>query len=142
MMKRRTFLLIPAFATTAHAHSYKSGEIKIGHAWALAGLAGQDGQCFMPLLNAGKTDDALVAARSDVCKFIELRRNARYDDPAEKQIDVLPMKPVPMRPSAMHLRLAGLTRDIKNGDRFNMILDFLNQGELEVEVYVEEEGGH
>jgi periplasmic copper chaperone A len=142
MMKRRTFLLIPAFATIAHAHSYKAGDIKVGHAWALSGMAGQDGQCFMPLLNAGKIDDALVAARSDVCKFIELRRNARYDDPAEKQIALLPNKPLPMRPSAMHLRLMGLTRDIKNGDRFNMILDFLNQGEVEVEVYVEDEGAH
>jgi periplasmic copper chaperone A len=139
---RRAFILLPLFATAAQAHSYKQGDIKVGHAWALPGLAGQDGQCFMPILNSGGAADALVAARSDVCKFIELRRNARYDDPAEKQIDVLPNAPVPMRPSAMHLRLIGLTREIKNGDRFGLILDFLNQGEIEVEVFVEDEGGH
>ena len=140
-MHRRSILLLPFLTTRAFAHSAKHGDVKIGHAWALPARAGQDGQGFMPLLNAGKTDDALVAARSDMCLFIQLRRNARYDDPPETQIPLLPNKPVAMRPQATHLRLVGLRNELKLGDRFPLILDFLNAGETELEIYVEHSPG-
>jgi periplasmic copper chaperone A len=140
-MHRRSILLLPFAATAAHAHSYAAGKIKIGHAWALPQHVGQDGQCFMPLYNEGDEADALVAARSDLTSFIELRENARYDHPPAQQFDLLPGKPLAMRPQAVHLRLAGLSRDLKLRDRFKLVLDFLNAGELEVEVYVESTPG-
>jgi copper(I)-binding protein len=46
-----------------------------------------------------------------------------------------------MRPTARHLRLVGLRKPLKMGDRFRMILDFLNAGEVEIEVMVEEKPG-
>jgi periplasmic copper chaperone A len=140
-MLRRCFLLLPAFTSFAFAHSKKVGGIKIGHVWALPVLAGQDGQCFMPLFNAGKTDDALLAARSPVFLFIQLRRNARYDDPPESQFELAPNQPLAMRPQAVHLRLGGARQTLKLGDRFPLILDFLNAGEIELEVYVESTPG-
>jgi periplasmic copper chaperone A len=140
-MKRRALLLLPFLAVPVLAHSKKHGSIKIGHVWALPSLAGQDGQCFMPLLNTDSATDALAAARSEICSTIELRRNARYDDPAETQFEVKQNKPVAMRPQAVHLRLIGLAKDLKLGDRFNLILDFMNAGEVELEVYVENAPG-
>ena len=141
-MKRRTFLLLPAMSTFAHAHSFRVGDIKIGHAWALDAMAGQDGQCLMPLLNVGPAPDALVAARTDVCLFIQLRRNARYDDLPEQQFELLPNTPVAMRPQAVHLRLIGLRKHLIAGERFKLVLDFLNAGEVEVDVDVETAPGH
>ena len=135
-MKRRLFLAALLWPVAAHAHSYKAGDIAIGHAWALP-TDMSDGQLFMPLANLGKTADALVAARCDICSFIELRRNARYDDPAETQFDLPPGKPFPMRPGAWHLRLLGLNQPLRLDDRFTVILDFLNAGESEIEVHVE-----
>jgi periplasmic copper chaperone A len=140
-MKRRTLLLFPLLATAAQAHSMKSGSIKIGHAWALPGVAGQDGQCFMPLLNTSPEADALVAARSDMCSFIELRRNARYDHPAETEFRLEQNKPIAMRPQAVHLRLAGLRQNLNLEGRFKLILDFQTAGEVELEVYVENSPG-
>lgn len=140
-MKRRAMFFLPLLVTAAQAHSLKAGSIKIGHAWALPGLAGQDGQCFMPLLNTAVAPDALVAARSDICATIELRRNARYDDPAETQFELKQNKPLAMRPQAVHLRLVGLRKDLELDDRFPLILDFLNAGEVELEVYVEKTPG-
>ncbi len=140
-MKRRAFVLFPFLALPVHAHSVKSANIKIGHAWALPGAAGQDGQCFMPLLNTAPEADALVAARSDMCSFIELRRNARYDHPAETEFRLEQNKPIAMRPQAVHLRLAGLRQDLNLEGRFKLILDFLNAGEVELEVYVEKTPG-
>jgi periplasmic copper chaperone A len=138
---RRTLIFLPFLATAASAHSLAAGEIKIGHAWALPGIVGQDGQAFMPLLNTGKEADAIVAARSDVCSFIEFRYHAKYDILAPRQMDLLPGKPIAMRPQAVHLRLGGLNKDLKLDDRFLLILDFLNQGEVEIEVYVENAPG-
>jgi periplasmic copper chaperone A len=136
-MNRRIFLFLPMIATVANAHSYKSGNIKIGHAWAKPASAGLDGQCFMPLLNTATEADALVAARSEQCLAIQLRRNARYDDLPETQFALATNKPIAMRPQAVHLRLIGLRKELKLGDRFKLVLDFLNAGEVELEVYVE-----
>jgi periplasmic copper chaperone A len=131
------FFIRPA---VAYAHSFKVGDIAIGHAWALPSQQ-NDGQVFFPLANQGKEHDELVAARSDISSVIELRQNNRYDDPPLTSIALEPKMPVPMRPTARHLRLMGLTRPLKKGDRFQMVLDFLNAGEVEIEVIVEDKPG-
>ena len=131
-------LLLPQLAS---AHSYTIGNIAIGHVWGLPSQSGET-QVFAPMNNRGKEKDELVAARSKICSMIELRPNNRYDDPVLKSIELLPSKPIAMRPSARHLRLIGLTRELKPGDRFDLVLDFLNAGELQVEVMVESKEGH
>lgn len=141
-MKRRAILLLPFMATAAHSHSLKWGDIKIGHAWALPAVFGVDGQVFMPLFNAGKTPDSLIAARSSMAGIVELRTNNRYDDPPAKEFSLEPAKPLAMRPTAYHLRLMGLRKPLKLDDRFFIVLDFLNAGEIEIEVYVETKPGN
>ncbi len=141
-MKRRAFILgLAAFPAAARAHSYKAGDIAIGHAWALPVAIATDGQAFFPLVNNGKSTDELVAARSSLCSAIELRRNNRYDDPPLTSFVLEPGKPLPMRPTARHLRLMGLTQPLVLDQRFTIILDFLNAGEMEIEVHVEHAPG-
>ena len=123
-MKRRTFLAGLLLPTAAEAHSFKLGNMAIGHAWALPSQQ-TEAQVFFPLANQGKEHDELVAARSEICNVIELRQTNRYDDPALTSIALEPKMPVPMRPTARHLRLVGLKQPLKEGDRFSMILDFL-----------------
>jgi hypothetical protein len=142
LRRRHLLLLATSWATRSRAHSYKSNGMAIGHAWALPAGGGVDGQVFMPLLNEGAEADALLTARAEICAAIELRRNARYDDPAEARFDLPPGQPLAMRPTARHLRLMGLDRPLRAGDRFPLILDFDRAGEIEVEVFVEDEGGH
>jgi periplasmic copper chaperone A len=142
-VNRRICLTLPlliAAASAGHAHSFKLGKISIGHAWALPSNQ-TDGQVFFPLVNAEPEADALVAARSDRAGVIELRTNARYDDPPAASFSLDPGKPLPMRPAARHLRLIGLRKPLVMGDRFAIILDFANAGEIEIEVIVEEKPG-
>jgi len=139
-MLRRTFLLAFFAPTFAQAHSYRHGNIAIGHAWALPRQLA-DGQVFFPMAIKGNDSDELVAARSDVCTFIQLRENNHYDDPPLSSIELQPGKPVPMRPTAIHLRLAGMRGPLRVGERFKIVLDFLNSGEFEIEVFVEEKPG-
>jgi periplasmic copper chaperone A len=128
-------------AASASAHSYMAGAIAIGHVWGLPSETNET-QVFAPFSNRGSTADELVAARSSICSAIELRQNNRYDDPPLKAIELAPGKPVAMRKVGRHLRLIGLTKPLKAGDRFDMILDFLNAGEVAVEVIVEDGSGH
>ena len=121
--------------TSAQAHSYKLGAISIGHAWALPSNL-NDGQVFFPLVNNGKKSDELIAARSPIASMIELRINNRYDDPPLGSFKLEPGKTMPMRPTARHLRLHGLTKELKVGDQFPLILDFLDAGEIEISVRV------
>jgi copper(I)-binding protein len=47
-----------------------------------------------------------------------------------------------MRPSARHLRLIGLRQTLLKGDKFSLVLDFRDAGEIEVIVFVEDKEGH
>jgi copper(I)-binding protein len=137
-MKRRSFFVALLWPAIARAHSYKAGDIAIGHAWALPCRQQVDGQAFFPLVNNGAKPDELAAARSSICAMIELRQNNRYDDLPLKSFELDPGKPLPMRPTARHLRLIGLRQPLVVGEQFAMVLDFLNAGEAEIEVHVAE----
>lgn len=139
-MLRRCFLIGLVLPSVAQAHSTAFGTIAIGHSWALPSQQ-TDGQLFFPLVNNGKASDALIAARSPVCRLIELRLNNRYDDPPLTSIVLEPGKPVPMRPTARHLRLVGLQRPLQEGESFTAVLDFLKAGEVEIEVVVAASAG-
>lgn len=145
MLRRRLIMGLAAataFPAETHARSYRLGDIAIGHAWALPVRISREGQAFVALLNDGKTQDELVAARSSVCGAIELRRNNRYDDPPLDSFLLEPGKPFPMRPTARHLRLMSLSGTLDPGQRFTIILDFLNAGEAEVVFNVEAAPGN
>jgi len=145
MIDRRRLILslagVLALPIRARAHSYTHGAIAIGHAWALPTEISGEGQAFVPMVNTGKIPDELIAARSPICTQIELRRNNRYDDPPLSSFVLEPGKPVPMRPTARHLRLMGLKGPLLLDQRFTVILDFLNAGEIEIEFHVEKTPG-
>lgn len=144
MQRRRLIISLAGLITlpaVARAHSYKLGDIAIGHAWALPVEVSREGQAFVPLVNNGKATDELVAARSSVCGQIELRWNNRYDDPPLASFVLEPGKPLPMRPTARHLRLMGLGAPLVLDQRFTIILDFRDAGETEVEFHVEQAPG-
>jgi periplasmic copper chaperone A len=141
IMKRRSLILLVAgWPIAAAAHSFKVGAINIGHAWGLPSQQ-TDAQVFMPILNTSKVADALVAARTDAASLVELRQNNRYDDPVLKEFVLDPGKPFAMRPTAFHLRLVGLSKPLVKGDYIQIILDFLNAGEIEIEVHVQDKPG-
>ena len=139
-MKRRTFLLLALMPSLAHAHSYKLGDIAIGHAWGLPSKDGET-QIFMPLFNSGSSSDTLVSASCEFAKSAELRINNEYTSPAEVGFVVEPKKPFPMRPTAKHIRLMGLTKPLLAGDRISITLKFMNAGETKIEVHIQEKAG-
>lgn len=140
MNRRSMILLVAGWPVAARAHSFKIGAINIGHAWALP-TTQQDAQVFMPLLNTAGVEDSLVAARTDIASLAELRPNNKYDDAPLQAFVLEAGKPFAMRPTSRHLRIVGLAKPLVKGDRFNIVLDFLNAGEIEIEVHVQDKPG-
>ncbi len=144
LMQRRNVILglgaLALGARQAQAHSYKVGDIEIGHAWALPS-EGTEAQAFCPLFNSGPAADELIAASSSICTRIELRRNNTYDDPPLSSFVLDPGRPLALRPTARHFRLMGLQGPLPLDQRFTVILAFRNAGEAEVEFHVEKTPG-
>jgi periplasmic copper chaperone A len=141
IMKRRSIILaVFGWPVAAAAHSFKLGNINIGHAWGLPSQQ-TDAQVFMPILNTGTKAESLVGARSDAASLVELRQNNRYDDPALVEFVLEPGQPFAMRPTAKHLRLVGLAKPLVKGDHIKITLDFLNAGEIEIEVHIQDKPG-
>ncbi len=139
-MKRRTFLLFALLPSLAYAHSYKLGDIAIGHAWGLPSKDGET-QIFMPLFNGGSTSDTLASAAYENAKSAELRISNDYTAPAETGFELRPKKPFPMRPTASHIRLMGLFKPLVAGDRISLTLKFLTAGETKIEVHIQDKAG-
>jgi copper(I)-binding protein len=121
---------LPDFAL---AHSYKVGDIAVGHPWALPGPA-PTGMAFVTLANRGRTADKLIGASSPIARGAALRD---ADGLPSKGLLIEAGRPLAMRPGARHIALTGLERDLVAGARFALKLRFENAGELDVEALVE-----
>ncbi len=143
-MLRRAFLTAATallIAGPALAHSFAAGQVKIGHPWALP-AAGPDASAFVSLLNGGAEADRLTGASTPLAAKVVIHDLAQGKPTPVDGIDVLPKRPVAMRPTARELRLVGLTRPLKLGDKFPLTLTFAKGGSVTVEVFVEEGPAH
>ena len=136
-MKRRTLLAFLLLPDAVQAHSYKFGNVLIGHAWGLPSKDGET-QIFMPLLNVGAAADTLMSAACENAKSTELRLTNDYTKPPETGFVLEPNKPFPMRLPAKHIRLLGLTKPVVVGDNVSITLKFDHAGETKIEVHIQE----
>lgn len=132
-----------ALASFANAHEFKLGEIKIGHPYARATVAGQPGGAFLKLDNAG-ADDKLLSAQTELASRTELHSMAMEGDVMRmRQVDGIALpsgKTVELKPGGLHLMLFGLKAPLKSGDKFPLTLRFEKAGEVTVTVNVEAAG--
>ena len=125
----------------AHAHSFKLGDIDIGHPYARVTAAGQPtGGGYLSLDNKGR-DDKLVSATAAVSASVELHSMSMEGDVMRmRQVDGIALptgKKVELKPGGFHLMFVGLKAPLKAGDKFPMKLKFEKAGEVEVMVNVE-----
>ncbi len=131
-------------STAAHAHSFKLGNIDIGHPYARVTVAGQPiGGGFLKLSNRGG-DDKLLSATAAVSASVEMHTmNMDGDVMRMRQVDAIPLpagKTVELKPGGYHLMFVGLKAPLKAGEKFPLKLKFEKAGEVEVIVNVEASG--
>lgn len=136
-------LLVALLCSTSavFAHSSQQGDIQIGHIWARATAKGADaGSVYVPLLNKGKTDDALVGVATPVAASAMLHESKMENGVSSMtMLDTLPLpagKPVAMRPGGKHIMLMGLKQQLVEGQSFPLTLKFQHAGEATVSVIV------
>lgn len=127
--------------TFAHAHSFKLGDIEIGHPHARVTAAGQPiGGGYLTLVNKGR-DDKLLSVRAAVSESVELHSMSMEGDVMRmRQVEAIALptgKKVELKPGGFHIMFVGLKAPLKAGDKFPMTLKFEKAGEVEVEVSVE-----
>jgi copper(I)-binding protein len=152
LMSKATSLLVAAALLLgaaaaicpAVAHSYKLGDVAVGHIWAKAPEAGADGvSVYAPILNSGKVPLRLVGAASPIGDEVRLRKVAKDGTVTWPQaIEVSPGKPFTLAAWREHLWVSGLREPLKDGDWFELTLDFGDKGKLPVKVRVETAPGH
>ncbi|QJE73705.1 copper chaperone PCu(A)C [Aerophototrophica crusticola] len=142
-MLRRAFLALALLtaAGPALAHSYKGGDVMVGHPWAEP-ADGPQATAFVALLNGGKQADKLLRASTPRAAKVEIRDLVGGKPAVVPSLEVKPNAPVAMRPGARDLLLTGLTQPLKLGDKFPLVLEFEKGGKVEVEVFVETAPGH
>jgi len=129
--------------TVANAHSYKLGDIAVGHIWAPPPEEGADGlPVYGPILNRGDIAVRLVGAATPVAARVRFRAekdgNARWPE----AIEFAPGRPLALAAWREHIWLSGLKKPLAAGDSFELTLDFGEAGSLIVKVVVEKASGH
>jgi len=113
---------------------------------AMAGHHGAGGNSavYLVIRNRGREDDRLVGARTDVARAVELHLSVVEDGVMRmRQVDAVSVPPrgeLRLQPGGYHLMLIDLARELKEGDRFDLTLDFEKSGVRVVEVVVERRG--
>lgn len=144
---RRSFSVMAALAlavapSVAAAHSYKLGDIAVGHIWATPPESTEGIAVYGPLLNEGDRTAQLTGATTPAAENVRIRVAAEGNKRWVDSVKLEPGKPVALAPWRQHLWLTGLKRELKEGASFELTLEFGEAGTLAVQVEIEPEGGH
>lgn len=137
-------LALALVAPAAHSHGTRHGDLVLDHPYAVPSLAGvANGAAYLRgIQNKGRQTDRLLSASSPVAARVELHRMA-LDGGVMRMREVpaieLPAnKTTPLRHSGeYHLMLMDLKQPLKDGDRFDLTLNFERAGAQTVKVWVQ-----
>lgn len=136
-MKRRLFLAFPlalAISRGARAEASTPGLIDLDRPWAKPTVTG-NAAMFVTLTNRGSRPDRLVGGTTPIAKSILLR--AADGTPLE-YLDLLPKRPLALRPGRRYIALRDLEQPLAIDDTFPLTLHFARAGSLSMTVVVEE----
>ncbi len=146
MLTRRllfTATLAVAVASSAFAHSYNLGPLKIGHPWARATVAANGG-AFLSVENTGATPDRLLRASTDVATAVQLHTHIKDGEIMRmREVDSVELpagRKVTFEPGGYHIMLLGLKKKLVEGERFALTLEFEKAGKIVVEIAVDKPG--
>lgn len=127
----------------AVAHDYRVGPIRLVHPYATPTLPGKDSAAvYVGLENRGREADRLLSVTTDVAATTAMHESTVEGGVMRMRevsaIDIAAGATVAMAPGkGPHLMLGGLSRPLKEGDRFVLNLRFERAGPTSVSVWVQ-----
>jgi len=133
-----------AGAGVALAHDERVGELTLDHPYATPSLAGSaHGAAYLKgIRNRGEQADRLVGASTPVAARVELHRMTLIEGVMRMRevpfIELPPKGDTPLRHGGeYHLMLIDLKQPLKDGERFDLTLQFERAGTRTVKVWVQ-----
>lgn len=137
-----SMLLLPSLVS---AHDYTLNDIRIAYPFATPTPPGAPNGAVYLDITAGDAGATLIDAGSPVSEVVELHDMIMEESNMQmrkvESIEVAAGDTLTMRPGGgYHLMLLGLEEALAVGESFLLTLSFAEQGEIEVEVWVQEAG--
>jgi periplasmic copper chaperone A len=133
-----TLMLLSA-ALPAGADEQRLGALAIRQVWARA-TPGPTAAVYAALVNTGTEPDRLMGADTPLAQRVELHEHvmsgAAMSMRHRADLRLEPGADLVLAPGGTHMMLFGLSRPLKPGDRFPLILEFERAGAVTVEVVV------
>ena len=139
-------LSVGLVAVGSHAHSYKLGDIQIGHCWAFASAAGiKETKGFLPLaLSAdAKKSVMLEKIESPFAGKVEIRRmlaDGKFETLPGLKLE--PGRSIAMRANALHLAFLDLNKEFHDKERLTAHLTFSDGQAIDVDFLIENPPPH
>lgn len=136
------FALLP-LTTSAGAHDFSAGDLRIGHPWSRATPPGAKvGGGYLKIENKGSTPDRLVAASLERAGRVEIHEMSINEGVMRMRelpagIAIAGGAAVELKPGGLHLMLMELGAPLRQGERLRGSLMFERAGKVEVEFAVE-----
>lgn len=132
------FVLALVLAHPAVGHSYRVGNVLVGHVW-VAPTRGANTEAYVVLLNRTTAGDQLVSIIAPTAKLAELI------DASARRIGAVELptnRPVSLKPNGFRIRLIGLDKPLRVGDKLKLTLIFAKAGSVAVEAVAEAGPSH
>ena len=137
-------LWLASLPSTGHAHGVAAGDLQLDHPYAVPSAPGEShGKAYLRgIKNAGSQPEKLLGASTPVAARVELH-SLKPDAQGlrGKQLEVidLPAKTLtPLRHTGDYqLTLIDIKAPLKDGDRFDLTLNFEHAGSKTVKVWVQ-----
>lgn len=118
-------------------------KLSVEEAWAHPGAEGDNSAVYLIIDNPLQQPDILSSAVTDIAEDVEIHKSMMDDAEMmtmERQelVQVDSRTRILFQPGGLHIMLINLRRDLKLGDAFNLILNFEEAGNIEIEVLVRE----
>lgn len=137
-------LLLSTVSSMVRAHGVSKGHLRIDHPYAVPSVPGDASGYvyFRGISNAGTMLERLLGASSPIAARVELRRLELQAGKAK----TAPVRAIDLRPKSLillrhtgdyQLALMGLKQPLKDGDRFDVTLNFEHAGQQTVQVWVQ-----
>lgn len=146
MMKQLTLGIAIAAALAAspvRAQDVKAGDLTITQAWSRATPGGAKvAGGYLTVENKGASADRLVSSNADIAGKVEIHEMAMDGGvmkmrPLDKGLAIEPGKTVKLAPGGYHLMLMDLKRQLKQGDKVPVTLQFEKAGKVQLTLDVQ-----
>ncbi len=117
--------------------------ITIKDAWIRPAAAKANSALFFEVVNNSSSPDTLLSAKGNLSEIVEIHETYK------KENDIMGMRevhnvPIPaksivkFKPGALHIMLIGLTKDVRLGEQYDLVLQFKNAGTIKVKAVVQD----